>query len=93
MRPRKNEVQRVVALLEKEHADVEELAFQVLNVAWELLQQRETWSVIVDNPGAGTVAWGPYESESQARRAIGKEIIASSPGAKGTLTRLYRKAD
>lgn len=83
----------MVGLLEAEHEDVEELAFRVLEEAWGLLQRRETWSLIVDDPGAGTVAWGPYESESQARRAVGKEIVASSPGAKGTLVRLYRKAD
>jgi hypothetical protein len=92
MRPRKNEVQHMVELLEAEHEDVEELAFRALDEAWELMRQREVWCMIVDDPGAGTVVWGPYESESQVRRAVGKEIIASSPGAKGTLARLYRKA-
>lgn len=92
MRPRKNDVQRMVALLEAEHEDVEELAYRVLEDAWDLLQQREVWCCIVDDDGAGTVVWGPYESETQVRRAIGKEIVASRPGAKGTLARLYRKA-
>lgn len=92
MRPRKNDVQRMVALLEAEHEDVEELAYRVLEDAWDLLQQREVWCCIVDDDGAGTVVWGPYESETQVRKAIGKEIVASRPGAKGTLARLYRKA-
>lgn len=92
MRPRKNDVQRMVALLEAEHEDVEELAYRVLEDAWDLLQQREVWCCVVDDDGAGTVVWGPYESETQVRRAIGKEIVASRPGAKGTLARLYRKA-
>lgn len=92
MRPRKKEVERIVGLLEAEHEDVEELAFVVLDEAWDLLQQRETWCVVVDNPGAGTVVWGPYESESQSKRAIGKEVVASSAGAKGYVARLYREA-
>lgn len=92
MRPRKKEVEHVVELLEHEHEDVEELAFRVLEEAWELLQQREVWCCIVNDDGAGTVVWGPYESETQVRKAIGKEIVASRPGAKGTLARLYRKA-
>lgn len=91
MRPRKKEVERIVGLLEREHEDVEELAFVVLEQAWDLFRERETWCCVVNDEGAGTVVWGPYDSETQVRRAIGKEIIASRPGAKGMLARLYRK--
>lgn len=92
MRPRKKEVEHIAGLLEREHEDVEELAFAVLEQAWDLFRERETWCCVVNDDSAGTVVWGPYDSETQVRRAIGKEIIASKPGAKGTLARLYRKA-
>ena len=72
MRPRKAEVDAVVALLEAEHEDVGILAKEVLSLAWDKLIDREWWCVILNQPGVAVTAHGPFESKTVAERYLKK---------------------
>lgn len=70
MRPRKAEREAMVKLLETEHDDIELLASEALNLAWDHLIDRQWWSVIINQPGVAVTAHGPFESVSQCERFI-----------------------
>ena len=72
MRPRKAEVDAVVALLEAEHEDVGILAKEVLSLAWDKLIGREWWCVILNQPGVAVTAHGPFESKTVLERYLKK---------------------
>lgn len=72
MRPRKAEVDAVVALLEAEHEDVGILAKEVLSLAWDKLIDREWWCVILNQPGVAVTAHGPFESKTVLERYLKK---------------------
>lgn len=76
MRPRKAEVEAMVALLDAEHADIEQLAKQALALAWDLAAERKRYGLIIDQPGVGVTIHGPFESDSQVSK-----FIASFPFA------------
>lgn len=70
MRPRKVEVEAMVALLEAEHDDIEVLAKQALGLAWSLADQRTRLGLIIDQPGVGVTMHGPFDSVPQVHRYI-----------------------
>lgn len=72
MRPRKAEVDAMVALLEAEHEDVGIMAKDVLSLAWDKLIDRDWWCVILNQPGVAVTAHGPFESKTVAERYLKK---------------------
>lgn len=69
----------MTALLDAEHADVEQLAREALTLAWELLGQREQWCLVLEQPAVGITVHGPASSPAEITKAIGKSIIAAGP--------------
>lgn len=72
MRPRKAEIDAMVALLEAEHEDVGVMAKDVLSLAWDKLIDRDWWCVILNQPGVATTAHGPFESKAVVERYLKK---------------------
>ncbi len=70
MRPRKAELEAVVALLDEPADDVESLARAVLMLAWDMLQARDRVGVVLDQPGVAVTLHGPFESRTQADRFL-----------------------
>lgn len=60
----------MVALLDEPAVDVDQLARDVLLLAWELLQARDRVGVVIDQPGVAVTVHGPFESRSQADRFV-----------------------
>jgi hypothetical protein len=89
MKPRISEVRRMVALLDSEHDDVEDLARAVLVEAWDLAAERDSFCLVAHNPGVGWWVYGPYGSETEIKRAIKKELIVS-PGPGRTKGEVFR---
>lgn len=70
MRPRKAEVEAMIALLDAEYADVEALAKDALVRAWELAEARKRYGVVIDQPGVGVTLHGPFDTTTQADRFL-----------------------
>jgi hypothetical protein len=79
MRTRKAEVDKIVRLLDAEYPDVEELGKAVLSEALDLFLARDWWLTAMHDAKLGTFLFGPYESESAAMKAIGKQIVQPGP--------------
>lgn len=92
MKPRIAEVRAVVKLLDAEHEDVEDLARDVLTLAWHLAADREQWCLVADHPGAGWFVHGPYGSRSEIERAVKRGDISSAGNANaaGWITRMVQ---
>ena len=93
MRPRVAEIRAVTALLEQEWADVDDLSRAVIETVYEAVSQREMWVVIASDNRLGTFAFGPYETQNKATKAIGKEIISPGPEPMQALIRPLMKGD
>ena len=74
MRIRKNEREALVALLEQDHEDVEQLANEVFTQAVELFLARDLWLVWV-GIAAKPQPFGPFLSRNQALKSIGHEVV------------------
>ena len=61
----------MVALLEREHEDVETLALHALHLAWSHLVQRDWWCVVFYQPGVWTTIHGPFDSRNMAEKFTG----------------------
>ena len=75
MRPRVAEIRAVTALLDQEWTDVEDLASAVLEKAIDMLTSRELWVVIGQDQRLGTFVCGPYDTRTQATKAIGRRLL------------------
>lgn len=89
MRARAAEVKAMTALLEAEHPDVEELAKDVLQLAWELFDKRDRFVLVLDQPAVGVAAFGPAGTRNELVKAVGTQIVSAGPGpATGHITQL-----
>ena len=70
MRPRKGEVEAMVALLDAPASDIDQLAKDALALAWDAAADRDQYGVVVDQPGVGVSLHGPFASTSEARRFL-----------------------
>lgn len=70
MRPRKNEVEAMVALLDREADDIDVVAKQALTLAWDLAAQRKRFGVVIYQPGVSVTCHGPFETVNQADRFL-----------------------
>ena len=93
MRPRVAEIRAVTALLDAEWQDVEDLSRAVIEAVYESLMEREWWTVIASDKRLGTFVYGPYETRTQATKAIGKEIVSPGPEPMSALIRPLLKGD
>ena len=93
MRPRVAEIRAVTALLDQEWTDVEDLASAVLEKAIDMLTSRELWVVIGQDQRLGTFVYGPYDTRTQATKAIGKEIVAPGPEPMRAMIKPMLKGD
>lgn len=93
MRPRVAEIRAVTALLDQEWQDVEELSRAVIETVYEAVSQRDMWVVIASDNRLGTFAFGPYETQTKATKAIGKEIVSPGPEPMTALIRPLLKGD
>ena len=83
VRIRPTEVKALVEVLDAEHADVETLATEVIAALDRMRESRKRWCVVVHD-GLPSV-YGPYDTPTQARKDVGKNIIAHTEGTRGTL--------
>ena len=93
MRPRVAEIRAVTALLDQEWTDVEDLASAVLEKAIDMLTSRELWVVIASDNSLGTFVYGPYDTRTQATKAIGKEIVSPGPEPMRAMIKPMLKGD
>ena len=70
MKPRKAELESMVALLDTPSDDVESLARDVLTLAWSLAGARSRVGMVIDQPGVGVTLHGPFDSHAQASRFL-----------------------
>lgn len=83
-RLRPTEVRAVAALLNDPADDVETLAEDVIRKLDELRAKRDVWVVLVRYPDSGIPGvFGPYDTENQANRAMGRDIVAYKEGTWG----------
>lgn len=78
----------MVSLLEREHEDVEQLAGDVLNMAWSHLLHREWWCVVFHQPRVWSTVHGPFESRNVAEKYVTNRLVAASDGATASIVRL-----
>jgi len=62
------EVKEIVAILDDEHDDIEDLAREVINKSLELVFNRGYYTVVVEN-SLGWFTLGPYFTRKQAENA------------------------
>jgi hypothetical protein len=93
MRPRVAEIRAVTALLDAEWQDVEDLSKAVIQAVYDGLSERELWVVVATDKRLGTFAYGPYDTRTQATKAIGKEIVSPGPEPMSALIRPLLKGD
>lgn len=80
-------------LLDREWDDVDDLAAAVLTQAWQEFTRRGVWCVVMDAPGVGVSAHGPYQSKTEAMKVIGSEIVAPGPGSASAYVRVLLRPD
>lgn len=83
MKHRPTEVRAVIALLEKEHDDVDVLAVELLDLLADMKWARGAWIAIQRHRTQHYpefTAWGPYATRGEAERDLGKRIIGVSAG-------------
>lgn len=78
----------MLALLDREHADVESLASEALTLAWSSLLQREWWCVVFHQPRVWTTVHGPFESRNVAEKYAVKHLVASVPDATASFLKM-----
>jgi len=79
---RPTEIKVLTELLESEADDTQELAIKILDSMVELKWSRGAYCVLVYDLGSFFL-YGPFANKQEAKRAIGKTVIASTAGAKG----------
>lgn len=85
MRHRPNEHKALVALLDQEHEDVEQLALDVLDLLMDIKWGRAPYIAIQRlHNSEHFVAWGPYATIGEAERDIGTRIIGTGLGCKSS---------
>ncbi len=82
MRHRPTEIREVTALLEQEHEDVEQLAVDILDLLVDIKWRRGAFVVAVQQFDH-LYCFGPFANKQEAKRSIGKDIVAASAGARG----------
>lgn len=86
--PLKSEVKAVVDLLNQPFDDENELAKAIITAIYTEWAKRNHYAVVAIDGRLVTV-YGVYRTVKEAQKAIGDPIIASRPGTKGILCRLY----
>ena len=95
-KPLKDEIRAVVALLEAEHEDVEELAIQVIQALDEVRAPKTRFAIISQihaddrEDGYAFHVTGPFNTIGQAQKALQKGLIAGSAPGKGEAYRWAR---
>ena len=80
-RVRPTEHRAVVELLDAPATSVEDLATDVIQAIDTLRAKRNDWVVVVYDPGVAVHVHGPYLTQNAARKDIGNNVFAASPGA------------
>ena len=78
MKHRPTEVKAVIALLEREHESVDDLAQQLLDLLVDIKWSRGGWIAIQRHDTTiqpDFTAWGPYATKGEAERDVGKRIV------------------
>ena len=81
MQPRIIEIREIVKILDKEHDDVEALAKAVLQRAFDMAEERDTFVVLLrDTVLKDLFVFGFYDTMNRANKAI-TTLPAPTPGA------------
>lgn len=70
MRTRKKEIDQIVAILDKQHDDVYDLADEVWKLIDDLRRERELYVIGMDHDGIGQFIYGAYESLTMAEKDL-----------------------
>lgn len=76
MRTRKRELEALIAVLEREHDDVDALASEIWKLIDDYRRDRDLWVVAVRHIGMNFL-YGPYESEASAKKDVERGSIKS----------------
>lgn len=76
-RHRPTELKALIALLDQEHEDVEQLAQDVLDLLMDIKWGRAPYIAIQRSSERMFVAWGPYATIGEAERDIGTRILGA----------------
>ena len=91
MSVRPTEVRKIAAMLSEPADSVDDLARDVVNAINEMWMARTQYVLIVRDPALSDyVVWGMFDTENQAKRAIGKHITAIREGARYALYRVLK---
>lgn len=82
MRHRPTEIKEIVKLLEREHEDIDQLAVDILDLLVDIKWRRGAFVVAVQQFGH-LFLFGPFANRQEAKRSIGKDIVAADTGARG----------
>ena len=74
MRQRKKEIDALIAVLEREHDDVDALASEIWKLIDDYRRDRDLWVVASRHFGMNFL-YGPYESEATARKDVDRGHI------------------
>jgi hypothetical protein len=92
MRPRAAEIRAITALLDQEWDNVDDLASTLISEVFGMAGKRDKWCVIMQDPRLGVFTYGPYDTENQARKAIGKSIVSPGPEPAKAIIRRIQEA-
>lgn len=83
----------MVALLDAPADDVEQLAKDALTLAWDLVEQRDRYGLIIDQPGVGVTLHGPFTTSSEARRFLDRFPFAGPHRPRVLVTQISTRVD
>lgn len=88
-RVKPTELKTVISLLETEHPDVEDLAKDVILELKNRWLNEDYYVVLLYDPNAQWVySYGPYQTENQAKKALGSLVSAGPIQSSGWISRL-----
>ena len=93
MTARPTEVKAIAELLNQPADDVNDLAKRAIHALDEMRKSRTQYAILVLHTGAGYAVYGPYDTPNQARKDVGKNIIAAGPGSKAGLYTLIKASE
>jgi len=91
VRHRPTEVRELIALLDREHDSVEDLAQDVLDLLMEIKWSRAPYIAIQRHSGPHFTAWGPYATRGEAERDVGKRIVGGNVAEVAYFCKVWNK--
>lgn len=83
VRPRPTEIKMVAELLQEPAEDADALARTIIEALDAKREGDPRYVTVIYIPGVGLFAFGTYGTPLQAKKDIGRRVVAASEGARG----------